>query len=93
MDNNHLPVRGDQNQYKLQNNVSLLLDSGCNVVPILEWAGSPIRREDVLENPVDLAIIIHTVTPQCFTDDDCQNVSRSIRNFLMHHGQTDVGYS
>ncbi|KAJ0178673.1 hypothetical protein K1T71_005448 [Dendrolimus kikuchii] len=73
--------------------ITFIADSSCNVVPITEWAGTPTLRQDVLPNPVDLVVIIHTVTHECSTDEECENVARSIRKFLMQQGQTDVGYS
>ncbi|XP_032512859.2 peptidoglycan recognition protein-like [Danaus plexippus] len=71
-----------------------LVSSDCNVVPIEEWSGSNSNRVEKLPKPVNLVIIQHTVTTQCFTDTDCNKIINVIRNYhLNNRGFTDIAMS
>ncbi|XP_046963263.1 peptidoglycan recognition protein-like [Vanessa cardui] len=66
----------------------------CNVVPIAQWSGSESNRKIDLPKPVNLVIIQHTVSQECYTDEDCERIANGIRNYLMEFlNYDDIGQS
>ncbi|XP_021192952.3 peptidoglycan recognition protein [Helicoverpa armigera] len=69
-------------------------DGNCGVIPITEWGGSPLLREETLANPVDIVVIQHTVVPECMSDEDCEKAANGIRSYHINtRGFTDIGQS
>lgn len=70
------------------------IDGDCNVVPMTEWAGEPSHHQDILQEPVKIVIIQHTVTPEGNSDDECIKRIKGIRKYhieTMHFD--DIGES
>ncbi|KAJ8733171.1 hypothetical protein PYW08_001469 [Mythimna loreyi] len=69
-------------------------DGNCGVIPITEWGGSPLLRQEPLGNPVNVAVIQHTVVPECISDEECLKAANGIRKYHMQdRGFTDIGQS
>ncbi|XP_026737218.1 peptidoglycan recognition protein-like [Trichoplusia ni] len=69
-------------------------DGNCGVIPITTWGNSELLREETLPNPIHIAIIQHTATADCMSDEDCEKLVRSIRSYhINHRGFTDIGQS
>nr|BAB33295.1 Bacteriophage T7 lysozyme-like protein 2 (BTL-LP2) [Bombyx mori] len=68
--------------------------SECGEIPITEWSGTESRRKQPLKSPIDLVVIQHTVSNDCFTDEECL---LSVNSLRQHHmrlaGFKDLGYS
>ncbi|XP_064071392.1 peptidoglycan recognition protein-like [Vanessa tameamea] len=68
--------------------------SQCDVVPLAQWGGSESNRKTELSKPVNLVIIQHTVSQECYTDDDCERIANGIRNYQMEIlNYDDIGQS
>ncbi|CAB3239444.1 unnamed protein product [Arctia plantaginis] len=68
-------------------------DATCGVVPITQWSGSPLKREEILPGPVNIVIIQHTATPECADDEKCERIASAIRDDHRLRGFTDIGNS
>ncbi|KAL4706907.1 hypothetical protein ACJJTC_012366 [Scirpophaga incertulas] len=63
------------------------------IVPVQEWSGEESLRKDILANPVNIAVIQHTVTPECDSDVECLDYLRRMRKNAIVGGFTDIPYS
>lgn len=59
------------------------------MVPIEKWGDSPSIRKIYLEKPVKMAVIQHTVTPECASDEECEKILNNIRKFQTEISQFD----
>ncbi|XP_050343542.1 peptidoglycan recognition protein-like [Nymphalis io] len=68
--------------------------SECDVVPILKWSGSESNRSTGLSKPINLVVVQHTVSQDCYTDDDCERIANGIRVYQMEAlNYDDIGQS
>jgi hypothetical protein len=67
--------------------------TGLEIVPMTEWSGRETLREEILATPVNIAVIQHTVTRECSTDEECVATVKSMQRYMMEIGYTDIGYS
>ncbi|XP_023953529.2 peptidoglycan recognition protein-like [Bicyclus anynana] len=65
----------------------------CDAVPIEKWGGSPLNRSKELSRPVKIAVVQHTVTPECSTDAECEEAVRFIREMQIKNGFDDIAQS
>nr|XP_034830031.1 peptidoglycan recognition protein-like [Maniola hyperantus] len=72
---------------------SRIAAADCDAVPIEKWGGSPLNRLKDLEKPVRIAVIQHTVTPECTADAECEEAVRKIREMQTKHGFDDIAQS
>ncbi|KAL0882578.1 hypothetical protein ABMA27_001031 [Loxostege sticticalis] len=73
--------------------VVLFASNSLEIVPIAVWGGSDYQHEKKLENPVPFAIIQHTVTEECTTDQECLHLVKELRNFFLTLLDLDIPYS
>nr|ADU33184.1 peptidoglycan recognition protein A [Ostrinia nubilalis] len=66
-----------------------------DIVPIKEWGGSELQYKNELETPLRFAIVHHTVTNECSTDEECVSLLNNLRGFYIQSqiGWGDVPYS
>ncbi|XP_063824337.1 peptidoglycan recognition protein-like [Ostrinia nubilalis] len=63
------------------------------IIPITEWAGSEINRKQELANPVNMVVIQHTASKDCYSDKLCLQTVNNIRGYVMKIGFDDIPYS
>ncbi|XP_045534908.1 peptidoglycan recognition protein [Papilio machaon] len=70
------------------------IDASCGVVPIWIWGCESTRRTVLLDLPVKIVVIQHTVSPPCNNDHACESSLKSIRDYHINHlNFTDIGPS
>ncbi|VVC99323.1 unnamed protein product [Leptidea sinapis] len=71
------------------------MDSECGEVPLAWWGSDrPPNNPVPLEKPVYYVIIQHTVSPECYTDEECVHLLRKIREVhIIKRKFNDIGNS
>lgn len=59
-----------------------------------EWGAKKPKRTKYLSTPVKYAVVHHSDTPQCLSENACKERIRSIQSYHMHHNHwDDIGYN
>ncbi|GBP17428.1 Peptidoglycan recognition protein [Eumeta japonica] len=74
--------------------ILLPLSNKCGAVTTSEWGAMDPRLVEALEQPVNLVIIQHTVSQECYTDERCESIVRNIQWYhMMDLGWKDIAYN